>query len=288
MGVGGCDFFEKNITAMSKFTQQINVAYPAGNKPIFEEWFAENYKGCNTDRELIPVFFTSYWVNNNYGNDLAARKELQSYVDSLDRSKKWFCICQYDDGVMVDWKGLDVLEFNMSKQVGVQLPLLCQPHPYKFGTPKRYLASFFGSKTHPVRGKLESFKDIKGYYISFEPHDIADYCRVLHESIFVLCPRGYGFSSFRTTEALQYGAIPIYISDSFIVPFDLNFNYYGLMIHSDTVDHLPEVLDNIPDMEIITKQDRCKQIYNDYYTFEGCFKNIIASLEIEYSSRKTG
>jgi hypothetical protein len=273
---------------MSKFTQPINVAYPAGNKPIFEEWFSENYKGCNTDRELIPVFFTSWWVNNNYGNDLAARKELQNYIDSLDRAKKWFCICQYDDGVMVDWKGLDVLEFNMSKKIGIELPLLCQPHPYKFDTPKKYLASFFGSRTHPVRDKLESFKDIKGYYISFEPHDIADYCRILHESIFALCPRGYGLSSFRTTEALQYGAIPIYISDSFIVPFDLNFNYYGLMIHSDTVDHLPEVLDNIPDMEIITKQDRCKQIYNDYYTFEGCFKNIIASLEIEYSSRKTG
>lgn len=35
---------------MNKFTPHINVEYLKNNTLIFEEWFAQNYKGCKTDR----------------------------------------------------------------------------------------------------------------------------------------------------------------------------------------------------------------------------------------------
>lgn len=270
---------------MSRFTEQIGVAYPPGNKPIFEEWFSENYKGCNTDRELIPFFPTSYWVNNDYGNNAQSKLELQNYIDSLDIRKKWFCICQYDDGVMVDWKGLDVLEFNMSKKVGIEIPLICQPHPYKFNTEKKYFASFVGGRTHPIRNELEKFKDLEDWYISFDPHSIEDYCRILHESVFALCPRGYGANSFRTTESLQYRTTPIYISDYFIGVFDADFNEFGLKVDSNDIGRLPKILDSNC-LDLMDKQTDIKHYYNEYYSYEGCFKNIIKSLELEYTKRK--
>jgi hypothetical protein len=264
---------------MNKFRPHINPIYPANNILIFEEWFAINFNGCDTDRELLPFFPTSYWVNNNYAQDLVAKKEAQDFIDSLPNDKKYFIICQYDDGCLIDWKGKDVLEFNMSKKVGVELPLLCMPHPYSFSSPKKYLVSFVGSRTHPIRNELEQFKNQEAWYISYEPHNIQDYCRIIHESLFTLCPRGYGANSFRICEALQYNSIPIYISDEFIEPFGVDFNEIGVKVHSSNISGLPRVAGLMERTDI-------NKYYNEYYTYNGCFNHIIKSLEAEFNSRK--
>ena len=73
---------------MNKFRPHINPVYPPNNHLIFEEWFSMNYNGCNTDRRLLPVFFTSYWVNNDYGNDKEARRELNDFLGTLYKPKK--------------------------------------------------------------------------------------------------------------------------------------------------------------------------------------------------------
>lgn len=269
---------------MNKFQPHINPVYPPDNNLIFEEWFSQNYKGCNTDRELLPFFPTSYWVNNNYAQDLVAKKEAQDYIDSLP-NKKYFIICQYDDGCLIDWKGKDVLEFNMSKTNGVMMPLLCQPHPYKFISEKKWFASFVGSRTHPIRDKLEKLKEKEGYYISFDRIDIETYCRILHESIFSLCPRGYGINSFRVTESLQYGSIPVIISDQFVLPYDLgNYDSFVCLIKSNHVENVDEILKSIPDEEVLDKLSLSKDFYDRWFTYESNLKHIINTLEVEFNN----
>jgi hypothetical protein len=267
-----------NNYLMLDFKPHIIPVYPPSNFFIFEEWFAENYKGCNTDRELLPIFPTSFHVNNGYGEK---KQELQAYCDSLDPSKKYFILCQYDDGCMVDWKGKDVLEFNMSKQDGVMIPLICQPHPYKFISEKKWFANFVGGRTHKIRIGAEQLKYNLDYYISFEPHDIEKYCRILHESIFTLCYRGYGASSFRICEALQYGSIPVYISDEFIIPFGIDFNDFGILIPLEDQYRVDEVLKSVPIEDLIKKQAVGREVYEKHYTYEGCYSSIINCLEKE-------
>jgi len=275
------------MNAPKAFRPRINAEYPPHNKIIFEEWFRDNYVGCDTDRVYLDIFPTAYWVNHNYGLDLRAKQELQEYINELDKSKKYFTICQYDDGVLINWNGLDVLEFNMSKKVGFELPLLCQPHPYSFKGGKKWLASFVGSRTHPIRNELEKLRSNDEYYISFEPHSIENYCRILHESVFAFCPRGYGLNSFRISEALQYGAIPIYISDEFINCFDADFMAYGWVIRNENISKIDEYMDMFSDpLSVIRIQDNGKKYYDKYYTYDGCFNQIIKSIETEYHSRK--
>lgn len=272
---------------MSNFQPHINVEYPKNNFLIFEEWFAQNYNGCDTDRELLPVFFTSYWVNNNYGNDEDAKRQLQEYIYSLDRSKKYFSICQYDDSVLIDLCGHDVLRFEMSKNIGVPLPLLCQPHPYEFKAEKKYFANFIGSMTHPVREKMNDLKQYPDCYISFENHSIEKYCEILSQSIFTLCPRGHGANSFRISEALQYGSVPVYISDDFIIPYNLkDFEDYCVLINDKDAWDIRGVLDSIPDEEVIIKQFRLGKLYDKFYTYESNLRNIKVTLETEYHNRK--
>lgn len=272
---------------MTKFTPHITPVYPPNNHLIFEEWFAQDYKGCKTDRELLPFLPTPYWVNNNYAQDAVAKQQAQDYIDSLPSDKKYFVICQYDDGCLIDWKGKDVLEFNMSKQNGVMLPLICQPHPYLFNTSKKIFASFVGSRTHPLRNEIEYLKNIDGYTISFEYGFIQDYCRVLNESMFSLCPRGYGLNSFRIAESIQYGAIPVFITtgEEFIIPFGIDFEEFGVLISEEDIPIIDEILKAITPEEVIKKQNKLPEIYKKYYSYEGCLSQIVKELEKEYRER---
>lgn len=271
---------------MNKFRPHISPIYPPNNLLIFEEWFADNYEDCNTDRQLLNFFPTSYWVNNNYAQDAVAKQEAQDYIDSLHNDKKYFVICQYDDGCLIDWKEKDVLEFNMSKQNGVMLPLICMPHPYQFKGCKKWYANFVGSRTHQIRNSADKLAGIDGYYISFERQDIETYCRIMHESMFTLCYRGYGSNSFRIAEAMQYGSIPVYISDEFIIPFDIDFEDFGVIINSENIDRIDEILSAIDPGEIVRKQEKMKEAYEKYYTYRGCFNEIVKELETEYNNRQ--
>lgn len=261
--------------------------YPPHNNLIFEEWFREQYVGCNTDRVYLDIFPTSYWVNNDYGNDARSRQEMQEYIDDLDQSKRYFSLCQYDDSFMIDWKEKDVLEFNMSKQNGIMLPLISQPHPFKFKGGKKWVANFVGSRTHPIRNSAEKLKQHPDYYISYEAHNIETYCRIIHESMFTLCYRGYGANSFRVCEALQYGSIPVVISDEFVIPFGIDFEEFGILITLENQNNVDEILQSVPIEDIIKKQERLQPVYESTYTYEGCFKQIIAALETECNNRET-
>ena len=110
------------INVPSEFTPTINTIYPFENLFIFEDWVTRQYIP-KTEREYLPIQWTAYHVNNSYGNDKQAIDKLQKYVDSLPRDKKYWTICQYDDGIIIDLKDLDVLQFSMSKKVGVEIPL---------------------------------------------------------------------------------------------------------------------------------------------------------------------
>lgn len=271
---------------MRNFKPHINPVYPPNNVLIFEEWFGINYKSCNTDRELLPFFPTSYWVNNNYAQDMAAKQEAQDFIDSLPNDKKYFVICQYDDGCLIDWKGKDVLEFNMSKTNGIMMPLICMPHPYHFNAPKQYFANFVGGKTHPMRQYVLDLKDKEEHYVSFDLHNIQDYCRILHESIFTLCFRGYGANSFRIAEAVQYKSIPVYISDEFIIPEWIPFKDFGVTIHSNDVHRIYDVLQAMSQEEIVKKQIELETAYEKYYTYHASYYYIINKLEAEYNNIK--
>lgn len=252
---------------------KINTVYPPHNLVEFERWFYENYEGDVSDREYLPIFYCGYQVNNDYGNDKAAMERLQAYVDSLPNDVRYFTISQYDNGVGVDWKGKDVYEFNMSK-TGINkypLPLIGSPMPYIFKSEKKYLANFIGNVTHSIREHANSLRTNPDYYISFERHDPYDYCKIISESVFTLCYRGYGINSFRISEALQYGSIPVYISDYFIEPHNVPFNSYGIKLGSDRT----YALDSILNCSFMVDD---KNIYQEYFTYEGTKDKILKHL----------
>lgn len=274
------------------FRPRIRVEYPPDNKQIFEEWFFENVKDIPGDRVYLPVFWCSFQVNNDYGK---GRKmaDLQSFIDGLDRSKKYFTITQYDDGPLVDFKDLDIKVFGSGGgRIDCPIPLVCMPHPYDFEakTPKKrqYLASFVGSITHPIRRKMIDYiislpKEHRDrYFIFTDRMPIETFCKVMSESVFALCPRGYGKTSFRICEALQYGAIPFYLSDeedNFIYPFpdELGDDQCVYPMLGDWIHTLHATLTNVEYTHLWQREGQL--VYPEYYTFEGCKNKILEWLK---------
>lgn len=254
-----------------EFRVRMPFPYPPTNTTIFEEWFYDNYpyQLGETGRQYLPIFFNGYLVRSSFGNDKAAVSKLQTFVDSLSRDRKYFCIHQFDHGTMIDFGDLDIMCFGMSGgRIDYPLPLLCAPHKFNVGTQKNLFANFVGRNTHPLREKILRGFSGRGIYVSEVNHPLRQYCEILGRSSFTIAVRGVGKTSFRLAEALEYGSIPVYLSDEFIFPHNMDFNEYGVVVQAGDVGNLEKILHSITHEEIERKQKRGREVYNEYFTFE--------------------
>lgn len=142
------------------------------------------------------------------------------------------------------------------------LPLLCQDHKFPAAGKKDIFCSFVGRNTHPIRTEILKIKQ-PGWHITDKVVKLPEFCNILSRSIFTLCPRGYGPTSFRIKEAMQYGSIPVYISDEFIEPHRVNFNNYAVRVEVSEIPNLPKIL-----TEISGNGDHIKPIFEKYFTYE--------------------
>ena len=262
--------------------------YPSDNAITFERWYLNLWS--NTDqceRLYLPIQWTALYCNNGYGNG-PIKNTIQRFLNELPKDKKYYTVVQYDDGIINNIDHLDIKVCAMSgPRIDFSLPLLCTPHKVNFIFPakeanKKYKASFIGNLTHSVRATMiEQLKDKEGYYISTKTHNMHEYCNVLALSKYVLCPRGYGQSSFRIQEAIQFGAIPIYISDEFIFPYNMPAFPFGITLGVE--DDIEAAIDYFEK----TEQDKiirmCIDANKDLFTYAGCKREILHYLKNEQS-----
>lgn len=253
--------------------------YPEDNHHEFERWFRDNTTAeelIGKERTYLPVFWTAYWCNNGYGRKEKSKNQLQRFIDFLPRSKKYFTICQYDDGCMVDFKDLDIKIFGMSGgRIDYPIPLLCMPHKYEFPYVKKdVFCSFVGSDTHPIRRELvKEFKGKPNCLVELKKVPLKEYCNILARSVFALAPRGYGASSFRICESIQYGAVPVYVSDTYITPYNLNFNLFGFKATIPGLyDYLQEQYKLGWHNGVPSSEDK------KLFTYQGCKQKIIENI----------
>jgi hypothetical protein len=250
--------------------------YPEDNNNVFEEWYYKHFsiKDQRPARIYLPIFWTGYYIQARYTKDTTRMNELQLYLNSLDKKKKYYTICQYDDGIVNNLSHLDIKVFSMSgKPMDYPLPLICPEHRYKFTRREIYLANFVGKPTHPLREKMLQLlqgKEVrKGlWYISTGRHSLADYCGIISSSLFTLCPRGYGPTSFRLMESLQYGSIPVYISDQHIEPHNQDLNEYCLVVSPEQLPNLESIIYEVGADRIKAMQEKGKEVFYKYYTYD--------------------
>lgn len=268
------------------FQTPTKVEYPPHNKMVFEEYF-KNYfieRNIQTEYTYLPIMWTNFYIERKYGT--IAMGDLQKYLDGLDRNKKYFTIIQYDDGILQNIKGLNLLIFGAGgggkktiseKNLGYPISLICQPTPnIRKDRERNILCSFVGSiKNSLIRRKIKSLFDTK--FLVIESVNYKTFVDVMERSVFSLCPRGYGATSFRICEALQHGSIPIYVYDTPWIPWKNEFNFedIGLLISEKEIPNILNVIQNKTKDDIKKYVENGERIYREYFTFDGCAHKII-------------
>ena len=277
------------------------INYPIHNKARGIESIFYDYinKENNINSELcyLPIQWTNYLIEKNYGKDI---KELQEFCNQLNENnpnKKFFTITQYAGGPLVEIDNCLVFSsggmFNTPKQRNlsfISIPLITAPHEYKKIKNKRYKVSYLGRNTHEVRSSLEKNLDnLNGYYVrnlnsdGVKNKDLRKFRKIISNSIFSLCPRGFGPTSFRLYESLEMQSIPIYVSDEFILPYSniIDWEKLSLLVDLDDIDSIPEKVERIiksnKHLEMLEYGQYC---YKKYFNNSFIIKNILDTVSM--------
>jgi hypothetical protein len=258
---------------------------------FFKRWNEENIQ---TDRQYIDVFWT-----NNFCNSMFAGQQYENVQEQLDSvlssDGKYFTVSQFDDGPFEKFPE-DTLIFsaggNREGDNIIPIPLICSPIPKELisNKEKTIFASFVGSRdTHPIRMDMcKNLSGKDGYEISAGnwsttvPMDNFErFLDITCSSKFGLAPRGYGKSSFRMYEILQLGTVPVYISDVHYLPWsdELDWNDFCVPVNEDEIEDIDSILKSISDVEYNNLLENGKKVYEEYFTLESMFKNIIKRIK---------
>ena len=264
-----------------------------GSNPLIEERAFSYFTTMDIDSDYlyIPIQWTQYHCSNNWGNDTGKIAEIQNWVNELPNKypgEKFFTVVQYDDGTLVSIDNCKVFAASNSPkspradtQEYIPIPLLSDPHPGSPNEVRMNKVGFVGrSDTHPIRkvmcDKLMGISDYK-FAVNISGDLSQAFRDIIYDSVFGLAPRGYGPTSFRMYETMQMGAIPIYISDVFWLPFDdeIDWEKAALLIHPDDIDTIPERVDAILDSgEYENYIDYGRIVYEKYLTWDGTLNQI--------------
>lgn len=270
------------IKIPNAFVVKTNHEYPPGNNQIFEHYFYERFKkeNPNTIRKYLPILWTNFYISRNYAQ--SDMTDLQKFLDQLSKKEKYFTIIQWDDGIINNIKDLNILSFSSGGVGNYAIPLINQPHA-KIERNRDIFASFVGviNGRHKIREQMLKICENNSNYLIKEKTSFGLFKEIMERSIFALCPRGYGKTSFRINEALNLGAIPVYIYDDPWIPFNdlINFEDYGILISNNELHNMDKILNSYSEKEIMILRENGKKIYNDYFIYSSCYERIIECLQ---------
>ena len=262
---------------------------------FFQFWHKyknEILKDSRINHIYLPIFWTDYYIKHKleYGNPSS---EIQNYLDKqLNPAKKYFTIIQSDLGCQ-EKLPKNVLIFSAGGVGDIPIPLLKGRFKAKARQRRDILCSFMGSVTAAsdrtgVRSKIHKVLQAKeGFY--FGKGDSTEFINITSRSIFALCPRGMGRTSFRLYEVMQLGAIPIYIwDDAEWLPYKdkLNWDEFSVSINIKDIEKLPELIDSYTSRAIKQKQEKAKELCREYFTLEGTCNQIVRMLKEEIRFEK--
>jgi hypothetical protein len=163
----------------------------------------------------------------------------------------------------------------------ISMPALPMVNPAGSGAGERaILASFQGADSHPVRRVLAEFSSRPRFVVRLvEPRerhmgkiDILagrtdpDYEDLLDRSVFAFVPRGDALFSYRLLEVMARGAIPVILSDGWVLPFDrlIDWERVALRFHHDAVREIPALLESMAPEEIAGLQAGVQLAYTEH------------------------
>jgi hypothetical protein len=277
---------------------------------IYDHFKNRDCSSIHTEYIYLPIFWTSYYILHDFADKSG---ELSNWIHSLDKSKKYFTIVQFDAGIYVQNYDIDIMVFTAGGgglNIGngdleqdecmrkvhyhdvirtvfcgnkgtYDIPLLCLPEIPLLNLEKDIYCSFMGRMdTHTLRMDIRNTLQNNPKFQFWETVDYDTYKNTLNRSIFSLAPRGFGYTSFRLYEAIAVNSIPIYVwEDKICLPFEDEINWYDfcIVIHISKIHELEEILNKVDIPKMQMRVAEIKKVFTFTYTTD----YIIRKIEIE-------
>jgi hypothetical protein len=258
-------------------------------------YFKNKSKFDKLNYNFLPINWTTLF--NEYEHLV---NNLQQILINLPQDLKYFTLSQHDDA---PYLRLPINTINFSAGGNAKnticIPLISGPLPYQNLIQKNIFCSFVGSISQPtnrfghiaktVRMKMLDILVSKPEYVlkpkCWSPEvtkNRADlFLDITSRSIFTLCPRGYGATSFRLYEAMQLNSIPVYIyTDTPFLPYTdvINWGKLAVLVDYKNIEDLDDILKSIDSKTIQSMLDYAKEIYPKYFTLDSIGPNVLNML----------
>ncbi|MDT0688843.1 exostosin family protein [Salegentibacter sp. F188] len=142
---------------------------------------------------------------------------------------------------------------------GHYIARICENEAIKYEAGKikpEYLFSFVGaSSTHRVRTNILALdypncflKDTAGKNSwMLNPNEKSQfeqsYAEIMKKSLFILCPRGFGPSTYRLFESMEMGRVPVIVSDEWVPINGPEWIDFSIHLAEKDVDQIPQILE---------------------------------------------
>lgn len=233
MGMGCFEgpWIENHVISMNLAGPDGRIAWAAGGR---HEPTLDRLEGIYYP--VVPLF--AQWTDNHVGDDRTfthMNKDLFRLAGTdgspLRRNVLYMAVSQHDRGDIACGLKCDEYAQVITVAAGgwgnVAVPLIKDAHDHTRAVlgdgwqarQRSYVMSFVGT---PHFGRDEMISAFKQSMPTGEPpfffnqEGFHDWLTGLNNTIFALAPRGYGRSSFRQSEILQTGSVPVVLSDDYL------------------------------------------------------------------------
>lgn len=237
---------------------------------------------------FIPLFVPWVYMFDDY----RTVGHLDYYIEWRNKILKlisndyfYITISQNDDGIEGRDEKHNILPDNIiivSSGGKGHIPVLLFPvehDPRNFSISKHfeYDLMFAGSFTHPVRKVMvKQYNKYLGNKFKFYSSYI-NWKEEYPKSKFICAPRGYGRNSYRLTEVIQTGRIPVYIYNDVIwLPYydSINWTDFSIISHINQLEQTVDRIKNTSEEEIRKMRNKIINLYESHFTLKATMKHI--------------
>jgi hypothetical protein len=244
-------------------------------------WIAMKWEPFEEFGPFVPLFVP--WVKMWTNHPLPVYRRLLSQIFALLMPQYLYVTLSHnDDGVDGCDDGILPMNLFVLSQGGKgHVPLLLwlnefNPADFPIASQYEYDLVFFGGIRKGVRTRMKKILETERggrYLIGIGYNWKAQFSKAK----FVLAPRGYGRNSYRLTEILQMGMIPVYVYDDiqWLPYYDkINWSSFAIVTNIDDLErHLPFIRDASVDL-VRSMRMRIHQLYSTHFSSAGLFRHI--------------
>lgn len=301
---------------MDRIKTYIRSKYPFKNTTYFcwagfcgpfteEYWIKYFYNLSSADFGVfVPLFFE--WNRMLYTKKVQEYNEVIKEISNLlNSSFLYFTVSYHDCGVegRSNGKLLPSNLFVANAGGKGNMPLIMRS---KKQTPIKklnysnikYDLVFMGSRTHVIRKILIStFQNMTN--LSFFSGRSSKWKEIFYQSKAILCPRGFGRNTFRLTETIELGLIPIYVyNDVCWLPYynSIKWEEFSLIVqinpkkNINEIDKIVSFVQSLTTSKIQKMHKRIKSLYDTHFSLNASILQLKLFLKygFHYSDLRCG